>query len=69
VAPYVQFDPAISAHDQMVLADAQTNGGLLAAVPADAVDRLRRALERADVQAAVVGEVRAGAPRIEVHAR
>jgi selenide,water dikinase len=69
VAPHVQFDPKLASHDPIVLADAQTNGGLLAAVPADAAERIRLALERGGVQTALVGEVVAGEPGIDVRAR
>jgi selenide,water dikinase len=49
-----------------VLADAQTNGGLLAAVaPKDALKAVRL-LDRRGVPAAVVGEVVAGRPGIDV---
>ncbi len=68
-ADHVRFDDSIALPDRLVLADAQTNGGLLAAVPADAADRLRSALERAGIRAPVVGEVVAGAPGIDVRAR
>jgi selenide,water dikinase len=68
VAPHVRFDAAIDAPSQLVLADAQTNGGLLAAVRPDALDAVSAALSRAGVLAAVVGEVveAAGEAHIEV---
>jgi selenide,water dikinase len=51
----------------IVLADAQTNGGLLAAVDPARVDALVRALRDAGVAAAAIGDVVAGEPpRIEV---
>ena len=49
-----------------VLADAQTNGGLLAAVPRAALSKAERALARAGVELAVVGELIRGRPRIDV---
>jgi selenide,water dikinase len=50
-----------------VLADAQTNGGLLAAVDPAQADAVVAALRAAGVLAVVVGDVVAGAPpRIEV---
>ena len=49
-----------------VLADAQTNGGLLAAVPRAALPKAERALARAGVELAVVGELTRGRPRIDV---
>jgi selenide,water dikinase len=47
--------------EQLVLADAQTSGGLLIAVPGDRLDALERALRERGVEAAVIGEVGAGA--------
>jgi selenide,water dikinase len=49
--------------EQMLLADAQTSGGLLLAVAPDAVDALVRELDRRDTLAsAVIGHTRAGTP-------
>jgi selenide,water dikinase len=49
-------------NEQLLLADAQTSGGLLLAVAPDAADDLVRALEaRGSLAAAIVGETRAGA--------
>ncbi len=53
-------------HVQYVLADAQTNGGLLAAVPAKDVHKVVAALIEAGVFAAVVGELVKGEPGVEV---
>jgi selenide,water dikinase len=44
--------------------DPQTSGGLLAAVDAASADAIAGALADADVPAAIVGDVRAGAPHI-----
>jgi selenide, water dikinase len=68
VGPHVRFDARLGDAAQLVLADAQTNGGLLAAVPAASLDAIVGALRQAGVQAAVVGEVvdAAGEPHIEV---
>jgi len=50
-------------HEQLLLADAQTSGGLLLAVASDAADDLVAALVRNDTLAAsVVGTTRAGPP-------
>jgi selenide,water dikinase len=68
VTPQLAVDPALPPTAAIVLADAQTNGGLLAAVPADRADEVVAALRAADVVAAVVGEVLAGPPRIEIAA-
>jgi len=49
--------------EQLLLADAQTSGGLLLAVAPDAADDLVRALtERGALAAAVVAEIHAGSP-------
>jgi selenide,water dikinase len=49
--------------DQLLLADAQTSGGLLLAVDPDAVDDLVRELDaRGTLAAAVIGHTRAGEP-------
>ncbi len=70
VGPHVRFDEALDAPARLVLADAQTNGGLLAAIAPHRLEAVQDALERAGVQAAVIGEVTAaeGAPRLEVAA-
>lgn len=49
-----------------VLADAQTNGGLLAAVPERDLKKALNALERARVEAWVIGQLVRGKPGIEV---
>lgn len=60
-APHTRWDAAIDETDRLLLADAQTSGGLLLAVPGD-----RAAVLVADLQArgvpahAVIGEVVAG---------
>jgi selenide,water dikinase len=68
VAPHVRFDEGIDGPTRHVLADAQTNGGLLAAVAPERFEAVLEALGRADVQVAAIGEVLpAGAePRVEV---
>ena len=51
----------LAENEQLLLADAQTSGGLLLAVAADAAPDLVRALEaRGTLAAAIVGETRAG---------
>lgn len=62
------FDPGVSDDERLLLADAQTSGGLLLAVPPRKVDRLLAELiQRGAPVAAVVGEVVAGeAGRIAV---
>jgi selenide, water dikinase len=48
--------------EQLLLADAQTSGGLLIAVAAERVATLVSALERRGITAAVVGRTRSGSP-------
>jgi selenide,water dikinase len=56
--------------EQLVLADAQTSGGLLISVPEGRVGALMSALERRGVPAVEIGAVRMGPPgRIEVTGR
>ncbi|NTX53382.1 selenide, water dikinase SelD [Myxococcus sp. CA039A] len=62
----VRFPKGLPEAIQWVLADAQTNGGLLASVPASDALKALKALEKAGVDAALIGEVRAGRPAIEV---
>jgi len=44
VRQFVNFDPAITAAEQLMLADAQTSGGLLISCPAEKADKLEQAL-------------------------
>ena len=64
----VTYALGLTKEEQLLLADAQTSGGLLIAVPAERADALLRALEkRGTPAAAVVGEITDGPPgRIEV---
>jgi selenide,water dikinase len=67
VKPNVRFGAAVPPPLEAVLADAQTNGGLLAAVDAARADAVLVALREAGVQAVEVGEVLPGdPPRIDV---
>lgn len=66
VAPRLRLDPG-AALPAIVLADAQTNGGLLAAVAPGALGAILEALAAAGVSAAEIGEVLPGDPaRLEV---
>jgi selenide, water dikinase len=59
--------PAGLPHDiRLVLADAQTNGGLLAAIPARDAARAQRALARVGVDGALIGELLRGRPGVDV---
>ncbi len=68
---WVDFADSISQEEQLLLSDAQTSGGLLAAVPADQAEELVRALSEAhSLAAAVVGKIDGpGNGRITVKAR
>ncbi len=57
VAERATFPQSMSNADRLLLADAQTNGGMLAAVDPKAVPKLLRALANAGAPAAVIGEV------------
>jgi selenide,water dikinase len=58
----VRFAPAITDADRLLLADAQTSGGLLIALAPDRVVRLGEALEREGLpRAPVIGAIVAGA--------
>jgi selenide,water dikinase len=69
ISPQVRFDEAVDPATRLVLADAQTNGGLLAAVAPERAEAVRTALLEAGALAAPVGEVLAGQARIEVVTR
>ena len=68
VADHVNFAPTISRVEQLILADAQTSGGLLISLPERRVDDLLAALHKLGVQAAVrIGQMMAkGEGQIEV---
>ena len=58
---WTEYDPALGKAQQLVLADAQTSGGLLIAVAPDRADALLAALaHEATPAAAVIGRVAAG---------
>ncbi len=63
---FVRFPAGLPEAIRHVLADAQTNGGLLAAVPAPHVARALRALEKKGVEAWAIGRVVAGKAGIDV---
>ena len=68
VKPHTRFEPGLAPTEQLILADAQTSGGLLIAVPAEGEAKLLAELERQGAPArAVIGEIVEGeAGRLEV---
>ncbi len=62
----VEFSAELPEEVRVVLADAQTNGGLLACIPARDVRRAMVLLRRARVEAALIGEVVKGPAGIDV---
>jgi selenide,water dikinase len=65
---WVSYDADITEAEQLLLCDAQTSGGLLAAIPADQVETVLGELRSAGVASAVViGSITSGEPgRIRV---
>ncbi|MCA1834407.1 MAG: selenide, water dikinase SelD [Actinobacteria bacterium] len=64
VAPHVAYEDGVPEPVRVLLADAQTSGGLLLCCPAESVDALRLALEQRSVQSAEIGIVEEGEPGI-----
>lgn len=63
----VDFDPALPDWQRRMLADAQTSGGLLAAVAPESADEVLACFHQAGfTQAAVIGALSAGATRVAV---
>ena len=56
----VSFAPQVAEHQRLLLADPQTSGGLLMAVPKQLAGRVEGQLELAGVEYAIVGKMRAG---------
>jgi selenide,water dikinase len=71
LADWVTYAADVSGDDQLLLCDAQTSGGLLAAVPHEITDEVVRALLRAGTPAAeIVGRIDGeGAGKIRVTRR
>jgi selenide,water dikinase len=57
LADWVSYGSDVSEADRLLLCDAQTSGGLLAAVPAGDVDATLRALADAGVTGVIVGKI------------
>jgi selenide,water dikinase len=70
LADWVTYDPALPKEEQLLLCDAQTSGGLLAAVPEQIAEEVIASLRAAGVTAAaIVGRIEgAGEGRISVAA-
>jgi selenide,water dikinase len=66
VEPHVRFDAAVEPAMRLVLADAQTNGGLLASVEGGRAGEILEMLLAAGVEAAEIGEVLEADPGIDV---
>jgi selenide,water dikinase len=67
VAPLVRWTPALTELDQLILADAQTSGGLLIAVARERTEELvSRLRDGGALAASVVGEVTAETGTIDV---
>lgn len=64
--PSMSLPSSLSSAQQELLFDPQTSGGLLLAVPEDRAGALLDGLRAAGLDAAEIGEVVAGAPRLEV---
>ena len=62
----VRFGAGVAEVDRLILADAQTNGGLLASLPVKQAALLVRALRRRGVDGFVIGEIVRGPPVVEV---
>jgi selenide, water dikinase len=69
LSQWVRYAPDIAEDEQLLLCDAQTSGGLLAAVSADQAEIVLGELRSAGAtESAVIGSIVAGDPgRIEVH--
>ncbi len=64
---WVEYAPGVLEADQLLLCDAQTSGGLLAAVAARDADQVVDALRQAGVTGAVIGRIpESGAGKIRV---
>lgn len=68
VQPHVRFDAALEPAMRLVLADAQTNGGLLASVEGERTAEVVQALRAAGLDPAEIGEVVEADPGIDVTA-
>jgi selenide,water dikinase len=68
LADWVSYDEDVTKQEQLLLCDAQTSGGLLAAVAPEEAESLLAALQRRGVAAAAIGRMEAPSGRIAVSA-
>jgi selenide, water dikinase len=66
VTPWVKFPKTLQLAARHVLADAQTNGGLLACVPEKDASKALAALDRENLEAWAIGQLERGRPGIRV---
>jgi selenide,water dikinase len=66
VSPHTEFDPGVSELSRLLLADAQTSGGLLFAVDPAIAPALQEAMQREGIPAAQLGTLAEGSGRIFV---
>ena len=57
LADVVRWDASVTREQQLALADAQTSGGLLIAIPADRVDQLLAELAKRGVEPKTIGSI------------
>lgn len=57
VTPYTKFDKNISQIDKILLADAQTSGGLLISIPESETEQLLKRFALMDIKAARIGSI------------
>jgi selenide,water dikinase len=63
LASWVTYEEGLSEEDQLLLCDAQTSGGLLAAIPSESAEATVRGLREAGVSSAVIiGRIGDGEP-------
>ncbi|HEU4391835.1 MAG TPA: selenide, water dikinase SelD [Blastocatellia bacterium] len=63
LSDWVTYESGITKEDELILCDAQTSGGLLAAIPADRADKALNALDRTGVvDSAIIGRFDGGEP-------
>lgn len=63
LADWVNYEENLDKNEQLILADAQTSGGLLVAVPSEKAEPTLKALSQAGVKvAALVGRIETGDP-------